>query len=209
MGGAAHGRRAICRGLLQALAFCHGRGVAHGSLGPGSVLLSTFEDRRARELVLKLDNFGFARLHRSAAQSASPRPRLGSCVALPGLTPIPLDHRALHADRKPLAIRCSTHVGPDHVRIRTPGILSCGGKMQLALRVMGARAGTLYPSPIALDPDHPLSLAQREDLKAAGLALLETVICALADGGPSDATSAEALQRLLCDVFSNDMHAFR
>ena len=69
--------------------------------------------------------------------------------------------------------------------------------------------GALYPSPEALDADHPLSLAQREDLKAAGLALLETIICALADGGPSDATSSEALQRLLCDVFANDIPAFR
>ncbi len=72
-----------------------------------------------------------------------------------------------------------------------------------------AAAGTLYPSPEALDDDHPLSLAQREDLKAAGLALLETIICALADGGPSDYTSSDALQRLLCDVFSNDVKAFR
>jgi hypothetical protein len=63
-------RRAICAGLLRALAFCHGRGVAHGSLGPGSILLSTFEDRRARELIVKLDNFGFARRHRPAGQSA-------------------------------------------------------------------------------------------------------------------------------------------
>jgi hypothetical protein len=70
-------------------------------------------------------------------------------------------------------------------------------------------AGTLYPSPQALDEDHPLSLAQREDLKAAGVALLETVICALAEGGPSAATTSEALQRLLCDVFGGDVRAFR
>ena len=66
--------RAICSGLLRALAFCHGRGVAHGSLGPGSILLSTFEDRRARELLVKLDNFGFARMHKPAGQSACTYP---------------------------------------------------------------------------------------------------------------------------------------
>ena len=72
-----------------------------------------------------------------------------------------------------------------------------------------AGAGPLYPSPQSVDADHPLSLAQKEDLKAAGLTLLETVICALAEGGPSPATSSDALQRLLCDVFQMDVPAFR
>ena len=49
------------RGALQALAYCHERGVAHGSLGSGSILLSAFDDRRAGDLIVKLDNFGFAR----------------------------------------------------------------------------------------------------------------------------------------------------
>ena len=53
---------------MAALAFCHERGVAHGSLGAASFLLSTFDDRRAAELIVKLDNFGFARmLHRPHA----------------------------------------------------------------------------------------------------------------------------------------------
>ncbi|BDA41790.1 hypothetical protein COCOBI_02-5840 [Coccomyxa sp. Obi] len=129
--------RTICRGMLQALSFCHKRGVAHGSFGPGSVMLSTFRDCQARELIVKLDNFGFAQMQKRSAP------------------------------------------------------------------------GALYPSPQALDPDHPLSLAQQEDLKAAGLVVLETVICALAEGGPSDATSSAALQRLLFDVFGSDVHAFR
>ena len=51
------------RGTLQALAFCHGRNVSHGSMGSGSVLLSTFDDRRANDLIVKLDNFGFGRAH--------------------------------------------------------------------------------------------------------------------------------------------------
>ncbi|KAK9863849.1 hypothetical protein WJX84_002840 [Apatococcus fuscideae] len=53
--------RAIARGALEALAFCHDQGVAHGSLGPGSILLSTLDDREAQQLSVKLDNFGFAR----------------------------------------------------------------------------------------------------------------------------------------------------
>ncbi|CAK0745542.1 hypothetical protein CVIRNUC_001627 [Coccomyxa viridis] len=129
--------RSICKGVLEALAYCHSRSVAHGSLGPGSILLNTFRDQQARELIVKLDNFGFAQLHRAGVPSP------------------------------------------------------------------------LFPSPQSLDPDHPLSLAQKEDLKAAGLTLLETVICSLAEGGPSAATSSDALQRLLCDVFQMDVQAFR
>lgn len=63
--------RSICKGVLEALAFCHKRGVAHGSLGPGSILLSTFRDQQARDLIVKLDNFGFAQLHRPGVPSVS------------------------------------------------------------------------------------------------------------------------------------------
>lgn len=62
--------RQIARGLLTAVAFCHERGVGHGSLGAGSVLVSTFDDRRADQLIVKLTNFGFARQH-SALQQPS------------------------------------------------------------------------------------------------------------------------------------------
>lgn len=54
--------RKIARGAVEALAYCHERGVAHGSLGSGSILLSTFDDRKSADLVVKLDNFGFARM---------------------------------------------------------------------------------------------------------------------------------------------------
>ena len=53
--------RAIVRRSLQALAYCHGRGIAHGALGPSSLLLNTYEDRKSSQLSIKLDNFGFAR----------------------------------------------------------------------------------------------------------------------------------------------------
>lgn len=43
------------------MAFCHLRGVAHGSLGAGSFLLSHCDDRRPEQLLVKLDNFGYAR----------------------------------------------------------------------------------------------------------------------------------------------------
>lgn len=51
-----HPCRAITRGALQALAYCHDAGVVHGALGSGSVMLSTFDDRSHQRLVVKLDN---------------------------------------------------------------------------------------------------------------------------------------------------------
>lgn len=53
--------RATARGLLAALDYCHSRGVTHGSLSAGSVMLSTLEDQDYDDLVVKLDNFGFGR----------------------------------------------------------------------------------------------------------------------------------------------------
>ena len=45
---------------MAALAYVHERGVAHGSLGAGSLLLSTLSDAKAGQLTVKLDNFGFS-----------------------------------------------------------------------------------------------------------------------------------------------------
>lgn len=54
--------RSLSRGLVAAVAHCHGSGVVHGSLSSGTVFVSSVEDRDARELYVKLDNFGFGRL---------------------------------------------------------------------------------------------------------------------------------------------------
>ena len=61
--------RSICKGVLEALSYCHNRGVAHGSLGPGSILMNTFRDQQSRDLIVKLNNFGFAQLHRTGVPS--------------------------------------------------------------------------------------------------------------------------------------------
>lgn len=53
--------RCIAHGLLSALDFCHSRGVYHGSLGIGSVLINSLEDAEGPNILVKLDNFGFAR----------------------------------------------------------------------------------------------------------------------------------------------------
>eukprot|EP00803_Ostreobium_quekettii_P010845 evm.model.scf_550.5 EVM.evm.TU.scf_550.5 scf_550:57649-62095(-) len=53
--------RAIFRGVIYALWFCHKGDVVHGSLGSGSVQISSLDDRDADSLVVKLDNFGLSR----------------------------------------------------------------------------------------------------------------------------------------------------
>ena len=57
--------RRIASGATTALATVHAAGVAHGSLGGGCVLLSTFDDAASAKLTVCLDNFGFATMRRS------------------------------------------------------------------------------------------------------------------------------------------------
>lgn len=71
--------RAITRGALQALAYCHDAGVVHGALGSGSVMLSTFDDRSHQRLVVKLDNVRGQGSERGL-QSAAARYRGGTEV---------------------------------------------------------------------------------------------------------------------------------
>ena len=83
------------RKSLQALAYCHERGVAHGALGPSSLLLSTYEDARWEQLSLQLDNFGFARQSGTTSEGVlqqqaihTPRACAWVCLAVQ-LTPPP------------------------------------------------------------------------------------------------------------------------
>jgi len=63
--------RSIFRGIMEAVRWCHEKGVVHGSLGSGSVLLSTFDDYSADSLYVKLDNFGFAAVFPSKQEDLS------------------------------------------------------------------------------------------------------------------------------------------
>jgi hypothetical protein len=55
--------RTFAARLLGALSFCHARGVAHCCLGAGSVQCSGLEDRSSDRVIVKLDNWGLARLY--------------------------------------------------------------------------------------------------------------------------------------------------
>lgn len=59
----------------------------------------------------------------------------------------------------------------------------------------------------ALPRDHPLAELQAEDRTALGVALAQTLSCALAEG--ASASCSDGLQRLLTEVFANDIAAFR
>ena len=71
------------------------------------------------------------------------------------------------------------------------------------------QGAALFPGPKPLDEDHPLMLAQKEDLQALGGVFLELVFSSLGDAGPSESTSGPALQRLLVDVFKGNTDEFR
>ena len=73
--------RSILRGVMEAVIYCHTKGVVHGSLGSGSVLLSTFDDYAADSLKIQLDNFGFA----AYLPPIKGTPSLASPVASPQL----------------------------------------------------------------------------------------------------------------------------
>jgi uncharacterized protein (DUF2267 family) len=47
------------------------------------------------------------------------------------------------------------------------------------------------------------------DQQQIALCITQVIFSALADGGPSPATTADSLQRLLFDVFQRDVREFR
>ena len=60
--------RAVLAGAAAALARVHAAGVAHGSLGGGCVLLSSYTDAEWRRVTVTLDNFGFAQMRRGGGE---------------------------------------------------------------------------------------------------------------------------------------------
>jgi serine/threonine protein kinase len=92
--------KAIIAGALHAVGYVHDRGVIHGAIGSGSLLISTFNDSDWLRAVVKIDNFGFARriivprLLRGGSSSIDTQSSL-----YPGPIPIPVD-----ADDSPLSL---------------------------------------------------------------------------------------------------------
>ena len=73
--------------------------------------------------------------------------------------------------------------------------------------LISPHAGPEEAAPSALPRDHPLAELQAEDRTALGVALAQTLFCALAEG--AGASCSDGLQRLLTEVFANDIAAFR
>jgi len=82
--------RSIFKGMLNAVSYCHERAVAHGSLGSGTFLLSTCNDRDWSNLMVKIDSFGFA--------------SFGRQVERYGVEDMGSFDSAIKADRRQLAI---------------------------------------------------------------------------------------------------------
>lgn len=55
--------RVISKGTLLAMGYCHSKGVVHGSISSGCVLLSTTDDDKWDKLQVKLDNLGFGQCY--------------------------------------------------------------------------------------------------------------------------------------------------
>jgi hypothetical protein len=74
----------------------------------------------------------------------------------------------------------------------------------------GRGADPLPPAAIGGDGDDtPLALGRRADLRQLAVVLLECVLGALALSGPSELTSADAVVRVLGDVFDWDVIQYR
>lgn len=58
-----------------------------------------------------------------------------------------------------------------------------------------------------LPAGHPLAALQAGDRAALGVVLAQTIFCALAEG--AGASCSDGLERLLVEVFHNDIAAFR
>lgn len=75
-------------------------------------------------------------------------------------------------------------------------------------------ASPLYPSPVPApttsDDDNPLLLGQKQDMQAAAVVFVEMVCAALALDGPrANPMTAGAAQRLLFEVFDDNVDDFR
>ena len=132
--------RSIASGMMEAVAFCHDRFVAHGSLGSGTFLLSTFNDQDSARLLVKLDSFGFAKLGARAA----------SCSQIKKL------------DQKRL-----------------------------------------------LRPDAGFEEALQSDKRRLGVIFLECALSAFQHGGPTEISSADAIERVLGEVYNWDIDSYK
>jgi hypothetical protein len=102
--------KAITAGAIKAVGYVHDRGVIHGSIGSGSLLISTFNDSDWLRVVVKIDNFGFARrivvprLLRGGGGSSAKSPLYPAPIPLPQEaddSPLSLGQKA---DRRQLAV---------------------------------------------------------------------------------------------------------
>ena len=153
--------RAVAAGTLRALASVHAAGVAHGSLGGGGVLLSTYDDARAGTLRVCLDNFGFAQVRRVAGPALE-EGEMGEDGGMSSSS----DSEDEAGARRPPATR--------------PPILSFGP----------GSPGYVPPPASSTAADDPVSAAQAADAVAAGRLLLEAVLASLPVEAPGLSTSS-------------------
>jgi hypothetical protein len=175
--------RTFAARLLGALSFSHARGVAHCCLGPGSVQCSGLDDREPDRVIVKLDNWGLARLYPGPLE-APPESAPGACV---------------------LGGRWAQ-------RLRLQGRGTARPALPLTAQPAPLNLpGGPPPPPSPLDDANSDAAQQRRaDLQAAGLLLTEAFVAGTAGGAAAAALGGgEALRRLLFEVFHEDIMEFR
>ena len=180
--------RAFAARLLGALSFAHARGVAHCSLGAGSVQCGNFEDKSADRLIVKIDNWGLARMY-------------------PGPLEDPPEEEEDWEEEEGKGKR-----GGAWGKQRGGAATATGGG---GFAVGGGAPGARPPlsaAEVLADADSDAAQQRRADLQAAALLLAEA-FAAGAAGGDAAAVAlnggGEALRRMVYDIFGGDAQEFR
>lgn len=182
--------KSIVRGMLSALAFCHEKYVVHGSVGSGSFLLSTFRDEDSQRLVVKLDNFGFAR--------RIVMPSMKNMDAGGGTGKI--KHPSSNETSKKQNER------PPETLYQNPFFIKNDDTKK---KEDGDESSPLADAMSRSNEGAPFVLVCRADQRQLAIVILETILSSLAASGPSTQTTADAVLRVLGDVFGWNIEQYK
>jgi hypothetical protein len=177
--------RALGGGLLRALAFCHVRGVYHGSLGLSSVLATTLEDEESADVIVKLENLGFGRCFRrpdapGAGRGGAPDLSRFQGGLLDGLDGLPADERSCFAiDAQAAAVVLTELWSGALAPAGAPPPQPAGGRRAALQRLMlDVFSGDVeaFRQHCVADADAAAFVAFMDDAEGAGWALLRALL---------------------------------
>lgn len=187
-------RRAITAGVLSALEYCHARGVVHVLVGTSSVLLSSFDDDQAKDLVVKLDGLGCAR------HVLCPRSMGWPGVGSRGRAGAGGQATEQAADQ--VAEQTSIQAGDGLRGVQTAGLDAWVARLEQ--RAIAAVAGR--PDPVASDG---FRHGAASDLAAAGMVLLDAAVAGLGAAEAEAGAREPALRCMVRHLVSGDVELLR